>query len=77
MFIATMDTENYSWMALGRTEDEAEEALRRKWNERQYTLVEHGIIDEEEMSKADSVDELSEWYGIYTEELEPGECIYH
>ena len=72
MFIAQMDSESLSWLAIGETEDEALEALRKRWNERQRKLLQDGWINKPDIVGRISV--LEEWYGINVTELKPGEC---
>lgn len=42
MYIVNMETENYSWYALGRTEKDAKEAILDKWNERADKMTRMG-----------------------------------
>jgi len=72
MFIAQMDSESCSWIALGNTEDEAKIALMDRWNKRQRYLSQNGIIDESWL--VDNPKYLDEEYGISVVELESGEC---
>ena len=72
MFIAQMDSESCSWIALGNTEDEAKIALMERWNKRQRYLSQNGIIDEPWL--VGNPKYLDEEYGISVVELEPGEC---
>ncbi len=72
MFVATMESESLSWVALGNTENEAKYALAKRWNERQMHLVQNGIIDEPWL--IGNPKHLEEEYGINIWQLEPGEC---
>jgi len=58
MWIATMESENYSWHAYGKTKKLALQKLYDLWNKNADTY------GREKMSLAD----LDDWYGIHTEE---------
>ena len=61
MFIAQMESENYSWIAIGETEKEAKEAIVNKWNDSTREPM--------------TVEKLDEYYGIATMSLKKGECV--
>lgn len=71
MFVATMDSEHFEWMALGKTEKEALEALRQAWNRNQREAYKHYGGD---MWLVETPNELMEYYGVWVEELKPGQC---
>lgn len=60
VFAAVMHTQNYVWVAVGATDDEARDAVRKKFNSRTGNRW--------------STQKLEEEYGIHTEELKSGEC---
>ena len=74
--VAMMESESMSWMALGNTEDEAKEAILKKWNDHMTRLAEMDMYEhfDWESNKYESV-EAMEWdYEITTVRLAPGEC---
>lgn len=71
MYVATMDSESFEWMALGTTEEEAKEAILKAWNDAQNTLVSMGW----DGNFYESVEDLEEDYEIRVEELTPGQCV--
>ena len=64
VWVATMESESYTWTAVGLTEDEAKGAIAKEWNE--------GIGNErrDEMT----LEELDNYYGIDYEFIEFGKC---
>ena len=63
-WVATMESERFSWMAVGRTEEEAIQAVVREWN---YGAgCDHRVPMTEE--------ELVEEYSLYANFLEFGKC---
>ena len=64
VWVAIMESESYTWTAVGLTEDEAINTIVREWNE--------GVGNErrETMTR----DELDSWYGIGREFIEFGKC---
>lgn len=72
MFIATMESESCSWVALGNTEDEAKIALMERWNKRQRHLKQNGTINQTWIINNPKY--LEEEYGIRVVELQPGQC---
>lgn len=61
VWVATMDSENYEWKAVGRTEDEAIDAIATEWNKnaRRYKMTR---------------EELEDYYGIECEFMKYGKC---
>ncbi len=59
-YVATMETESFSWVALGDSMDNAGKALLKKWNEQKAKAKEYGC----EMKGFESWSELNEYYGI-------------
>ena len=74
MFVATMESESLSWMALGETEEDAENAILEKWNLHQRNLVNNGWKNSPDYYM--SAKRLEEEYGITVTELEVNECKY-
>lgn len=72
MYMATMDSESQSWMSLGRTEEEAKEALRIEWNKCQKSLERNGYKNAETFS---TFDEMDEEYTISIHAIEVGTAI--
>ena len=72
MFVAIMESEHYSWMALGNTEEQAMDAIREAWNKHQ-----RGVFKRDgdfEMLSFETNEDLNNYYGIWVEELKPGQC---
>ena len=61
VWIATMDSEHYEWKAVGRTREEAINAIATEWNKntRRVTMTRR---------------ELEDYYGIDCEFIKYGEC---
>ena len=72
MFVATMDSESKTWMALGNTEEGAKEAIRLEWNRSQAKMEESGYKQAETFN---SVEDMEEEYSISTYALEAGQAI--
>jgi hypothetical protein len=66
VWVAIMESENYTWTGIGLTEDEAIEAIVKEWNEGS------GSKGREPMT----LDELQNWYGIGCIFIELGKCIW-
>ena len=64
VWIATMESEHYTWTAIGLTADEAKGAIAKEWNEGT------GSYRREEMT----LEELDNYYGISYEFIEFGKC---
>lgn len=64
VWIATMESESYTWTGVGLTKDEAIEAIVKEWNEGS------GNEYREEMA----LEELNNYYGINYEFIEFGKC---
>lgn len=69
MFVITMETENFSWLAAGETEEEARAALRATWD---VHLEQYGRHDNPNGLRSD---EIEEQYEPIVHELSPGEGI--
>lgn len=67
VYVATMDSEHYEWKAVGLTEEEAENAIAKEWNEG------FGNMRRDKMS----LDELKEYHGIHCEFIELGKCKWN
>lgn len=65
MFVATMDTEHFSWTAAGETEEEARYALSSGFLRSLQTL---GM----EWDRDESVED---WYGVHVVEIHRGQCF--
>lgn len=74
MVVALLDSFNYEWMALGRSEKEAKEAIKSKWNEHQKDISKQDPEYTPVLYK--STDKMEEDWGIWVEEIDPGQCIY-
>lgn len=61
MYLVIMDTEHYSFIAVGETEEKAKRALVKKFNER--------------APKRATRKALEEWYGISVYEIKQNTCI--
>jgi len=72
MFVAMMESESRSWVALGKTEKEAKNAILAEWNELQRMLGNHGFNN----NWCESVEELEEWYQVTVVRLDAGECVH-
>ena len=64
VYVAKMESENYEWMAVGRTRAEAVNSIVKEWQEGV------GWERRDKMTKK----ELQEYYGINCEFLEFGKC---
>ena len=64
VWIATMESEHYTWTAIGLTADEAKGSIAKEWNEGR------GNERREEMT----LEELDNYYGISYEFIEFGKC---
>ena len=73
MFIAIMESETRTWYALAKTESDAKEAIREKWNNEQYALVQNGWKNKPDTYS--SVKKLEEDYDISVVEIQEDECI--
>jgi hypothetical protein len=64
VWVATMDSENFTWTAIGLNEDEARNAIAKEWND--------GVSNwhRDKMN----VEELHEYYGINCRFIEFGKC---
>lgn len=69
-YVATMDTDSRSWVALGSTEKQAKTALLKAYNKEQKSLEEWGYKIAEPFK---TVDALEEYYGIRVINLGVGE----
>lgn len=66
VWIATMESEHYTWTAIGLNEDEAREVIAKEWNEGS------GNGRRDKMT----LDELERYYGINCMFIEFGKCIW-
>ena len=66
VWVATMETEHYSWKAVGRTEEEAVLAIVNEWT--------HGVGCERRTPM--TREELEEYYGINRWSIKFGQCIW-
>lgn len=70
-YVATMDTDSRSWVALGNSEKSAKVALLKAYNKEQKSLEEWGYKVAEPFEK---VADFEEWYGIRVTYLGVGEA---
>ena len=61
VWVATMSSESYDWMAVGQTEDEAVNAIVKEWNKSANRV---------KMTR----EELEDYYCIWREFVKIGEC---
>ena len=71
--IAILDSRNYTYLAMGKTEVEAKEVIRERWNKFQKTLQQNGSINEPHIYS--NIDAMEKDYDIMTVSLAPGDCI--
>ena len=64
VWVATMETEHYTWTAVGKTEDEAIHAIVDAWQNGP------GYEDRYTMTR----EQLEDWYGINYDYYEFGKC---
>lgn len=64
VWVAIMDSEHYTWKAIGLTEDEARDTIAKEWSEGKGN----------ERRDAMTREELEEFYGINTWFIEFGQC---
>lgn len=62
-YIAIMETEHFSWLAVGKTEEEARNAIAKAWNKKD------GYHRERQ-----TTEQLDSYYGINVYDLADGEC---
>ena len=67
VWVATMDSERFSWMAVGQTHEEAINAVFKEWN------YGKGYEHRKPMTEM----ELVENYGLYAEFIEFGKCEWY
>lgn len=67
VWVAMMDSENFSWKAVGRTEEEAITAIVKEWNE--------GVMCERRDPMTE--EELVDYYGLGAEFFEFGKCDWY
>ena len=65
VYIATMESENYTWTGVGLTADEAIQAIVKEWNMGVGSNYREGMTREE----------LNDYYGINYEFIKLGKCI--
>ena len=71
MVIAIMHSESFEWIALGNDYKDAGQALLDKWNKDQINLSNfYGF----EPNTYETVDDLTEYYGVTFIKLDSGEC---
>ena len=76
MYVARMFSETMEWVAIGNTEEEAKEAILKKWNEHMDNLAKYdnyGRYDWES-GKYESVEMMEMDYDIAVFKLMPGTC---
>lgn len=66
VWVAIMETEHYSWKAIGLNKDEAKDTIVKEWNEGR------GNERRDQMTR----EELEEYYGINCKFIEFGKCIW-
>lgn len=64
-YIAVMNSENWTWIGFGSTEEEAKKAIVREWNKQRKSAywMEYGTVKK-----------FEEWYGFYTMPAINGKC---
>ena len=70
VWVAMMESESKSWVAVAETEDRAKESILDKWNEHQEVLAKRGW----DTYIYENVDDLDEYYGIDTVRIPMGFC---
>lgn len=66
IWVALMESENYTWKAIGLTKSEAKDTIAKEWNEGKGY----------ERRDAMTLKELEEYYGINCEFVKFGQCIW-
>lgn len=74
IYIITMESESYSWIATGTTLKQAKKSLLNEWNAAQREAKECYPHGEFRPTYYRSFDELEEYYGVNITCLKPGEC---
>lgn len=77
MYVAMMDSESRTWVALGKTEAEAKNAILTAWNEHQQTMESNRWMRDFENDGGfyyETAEDLEEDYQITVVELKAGEC---
>ena len=69
-FVGEMESESFSWIALGTTEEETKGAIKEAWNRNQQSLEQHGYTP----YYFNTIEELEEEYDITITKLAPGSC---
>jgi hypothetical protein len=68
MFVATMQTEHFAWMAAGETEAEARAAMEQGWANHHLARGVDVLTDEV------LPEDIDEYYGIRIHEIKAGQC---
>ena len=71
MIVAILESENFSWYALGETLTEALTCIRKEWNKRQDEMKKYG---RKPIYKFKSNKELLDYYDVMFIPLEKGRC---
>lgn len=66
VWVATMVSEHWEWVAVGRTQTEAELGLVKAWNR-------HCDTKWATFAKAHNGESPAQYYGVYVRPLQPGE----
>ena len=77
MYVAMMDSESSTWVALGKTEAEAKNAILTEWNELQRKMEDNGWMRDYPHEGGffyDTAEDLEEDYQITVVRLNAGEC---
>jgi hypothetical protein len=67
-YLAEMETEHYSWRALGHTEDQARDAIEQAW------IAHHEALNlgPSDYDYVVTPDDLNDYYGVRVTQLEVG-----
>lgn len=70
VYVAQMESESFSWLSVGETEEQAKTAILKEWNKRIKSNSEYyGILFEKwDMEK------LETYYAITVEKIGNGQC---
>lgn len=70
MFLATMETEHYTFRAIASTADDAKKAIKRGWKAHMKQCLKNGATWD-----GIPLSEIEEWYGINVFPMEMNECL--
>jgi hypothetical protein len=66
IWVATLGTEHYGWLGIGRTKEEARQAIWRRWRKHMDKVKAAATRRREPFEETyHSIDEIEDYYGIH------------